>query len=136
MDSKQYQLENLLEFADQYRQEIDLVLALPQGAMVAEKIARALGKPWQMLEEEDNSPEKQTWRGKGVLLVDQAADSGAAILEGISVLRSRGAHPVGAAVPVTSVKALSVIEDRADFFLAQRTVQDISDLARSHPPIP
>ena len=61
---------------------------------------------------------------KGVLLVDDGAATGATILASIETLRRAGAHPVGVAVPVAPIEVVSIMEDRADYFLALETPSD------------
>lgn len=62
--------------------------------------------------------------GKGVLVVDDGAATGATLLACVEALGKAGAHPIGAAVPVASIDVVSVMEDRTDFFLAVETPSD------------
>lgn len=72
----------------------------------------------------DNEVDLNGVEGKGILIVDDGAATGAAILASIEALRRAGAHPVGVAVPVAPIDVVSVMEDRADYFLALETPSD------------
>ncbi|MTI96698.1 MAG: phosphoribosyltransferase [Firmicutes bacterium] len=65
--------------------------------------------------------ELEDLKNKGVLLTDDGAATGATLTAAVHALREAGANPVGIAVPVASVEAISLLEDQADFTLALET---------------
>lgn len=68
--------------------------------------------------------------GKGVLIVDDGAATGATLQACISVLADAGARPIGAAVPVAPIEVVSVMEDRTAFFLALETPSEFIALSQ------
>lgn len=63
--------------------------------------------------------------GRGVLVVDDGAATGATLMACVEALRRAGAHPVGAAAPVAAIEVVSIMEDVADYFLAAETPSDL-----------
>lgn len=173
--------EKLMDLVNQYRDQIDMILAIPRGGVeVAEIIARELNKPLALISARKIgaphnpevaigavAPDGSTWYNeelvnhlhldreqledlsrqagavqaerraaygsevnlnevadKGVLVVDDGAATGATLIASIEALRRAGANPVGAAVPVASIDVVSLMEDKADFFLALETPGD------------
>ncbi|HOB34268.1 MAG TPA: phosphoribosyltransferase family protein [Bacillota bacterium] len=67
---------------------------------------------------------------KGVLVVDDGAATGATLMACVQALHRAGARPIGAAVPVASLEALSILEDHTDYFLAVETPRDFMAVSR------
>lgn len=62
--------------------------------------------------------------GKGVLLVDDGAATGATLLAGAMVAASAGASPLGIAVPVASPEAAQLLAAKCDFLATVATPPD------------
>mgnify|MGYP000855194085 FL=1 len=71
-----------------------------------------------------NEVDLQAVQGKGVLLIDDGAATGATLFAGLIALRRAGAAPVGVAVPVASREVVPLLQAQTDYFLALETPAD------------
>lgn len=89
--------------------------ALAQKSLARlEQQSRRYGKPVQM----------NRLAGKGVLLVDDGAATGATLLAGTMVATAAGASPLGIAVPVASREAAQLLATKCDFLTTVATPPD------------
>lgn len=68
--------------------------------------------------------------GRGVLIVDDGAATGATLQACVAALRNAQAQPIGAAVPVASIEVVSILEDSTDYFLALETPTDFTAVSQ------